>query len=143
MLFSLAIGLAALVRDGKILDLMLGLAGFACAAHIPIMSSLLTSLYCVPSRRRHCVFTFFLAGGNAFAVVFGGLGSGLVTQSFEGDWRATFVYIAVLYAAVAFVGFFIVPDTPRTYPTYMATSGAEEQYTLLGHGLEKRSSIAD
>lgn len=122
---------------------MLGIAGISCAAHIPITSSLLTSVYSTASTRRHCVFTCFLAGGNAFAVVFGGLGSGLVSGAFGGNWRATFGYIAVLYAVVAVVACLAVPNMPRNHPTYIITSGSGDRYTLLGHGLEKRSSMTD
>lgn len=143
VLFSLALGLATLVQDGILLDFMLGIAGFACAAHIPITSSLLSSVYSAPSTRRYCVFTFFLAGGNAFAVVFGSLGSGLISVSFDGNWRATLVYMAVMYAAVAVLACLAVPNMPRTHPTYIITSGSEDRYTLLGHGLEKRSSMTD
>lgn len=143
MLYSLTMGLASLARNGIILDLMLGAAGLACAAHIPIMSSLLTSIYSVPSKRRHFVFTCFLAGGNAFAVLFGNVGSGLATDALGGDWRGTCVYIAVMYAIVALIGVLTVPNMPRNYPTYIVSSGSEDRYTLLRRGIEKRSSMTD
>lgn len=142
-MFSLTLGLATRAPNGIILDLLLGVAGLACAAHIPIMSSLLTSVYSVPSTRRHCVFTFFLAGGNAFAVIFGGLGSGAVTIVAGGDWRACFLYIAGMYALVTAVAALVIPNVPRSYQAFIVSSGAEERYSLLGRGVEERSSIAD
>lgn len=143
MLFALAMGLATLVRTGIILDIMLGVAGLACAAHIPVMSSLLISVYSVPSKRRHFVITCFFAGGNVFAVLFGSLGSGLVTDALGGDWRGVFVFIAVMYTIVGFAGFWTLPNMPRNYPTYIVSSGSENRYALLRRGMEKRSSMTD
>lgn len=143
MLFSLTLGLATLTSNGIVLDVLLGVAGLACAAHIPIMSSLLTSIYVVPSTRRHCVFTFFLAGGNAFSVIFGGLGSGLVDTAMEGDWRGSFVYVAILYAITAVVGAVVIPNMPRTHSIQIVTSRPEDRFTLLGHPVIKRSAWTD
>lgn len=142
MVFSLAMGTATLTRNGIILDLVLGVAGVACAAHVPITSSILTSIYDVPSTRRHCVFTFFLAGGNVFAVVFGGLGSGVINVLFDGDWRGSFIFVAVLYAVVAIVVALAIPNVPRHYPTYMVSSASEDKYTL-GRSIKKRRALAD
>lgn len=143
MLFSLTVGLAALTRNGIVLDMLLGIAGLACAAHTPIMSSLLTSIYSVPSTRRHCVLTFFLAGGNAFSVTFGGVGAGLVTTAMEGEWRGSFVYVAILYAAVAMLGWLVIPNLPRTHSTHSTTPRSEETFTLLGRPVVKRSAWTD
>lgn len=143
MLFSLTIGLSALLGHGIFLNIMLGAAGFACAANIPIMSSLLTSIYPVPSTRRHCVFTFFLAGGNAFAVIFGGLGSGIVDVAMQGDWRASPVYIAVIYAIVTVVGALVIPNMSRTYPVHIVSSSSKDRFTLLGRPIHQRSSVTD
>lgn len=143
MLFSLTIGLTTLTSNGIVLDALLGVAGLACAAHIPIMSSLLTSIYVVPSTRRHCVFTFFLAGGNAFSVIFGGLCSGLVDTAMEGDWRGSYVYVAVLYAIIAVVGAVVIPNMPRTHSMHAIMSPTEDRYTLLGSPAIKRSAWTD
>ncbi|KAJ4396602.1 hypothetical protein N0V93_000823 [Gnomoniopsis smithogilvyi] len=140
MLFSLTMGLTALTTNGIVLDIMLGISGLACAAHFPIMSSLLTSIYAHPSTRRHCVLTLFLAGGNAFSIIFGSVGSGLVDMATNGDWRGSFVYIAVLYAIVAIVGIFVIPNIPRTYSTTAIKSNPENRYTLLGHAVVERKS---
>lgn len=107
------------------------------------MSSLLTSIYTVPSTRRHCVFTFFLAGGNAFSVIFGSVGSGLVDTAMDGDWRGSFVYVSVLYALVAIVGAVVIPNMPRTQSMPIVTSRSEDRYTLLGHPVIKRSAWTD
>lgn len=143
MLYSLTLGLATLAPNGIVLDLLLGVAGLACAAHVPIMSSLLTSVYSVPSMRRHLVFTFFLAGGNAFAVVFGALGSGAVTFFVGEDWRGCFVYISGMYVLVAAVGALAIPSMPRSYPAFAVSSGAEDQHNLLRQAVERRISIVD
>lgn len=131
-LFSLITGLAALCRDGIVLDVVLGLAGILAAAQTPVMSSLLASVYSAPSTRRQCVFTFFEAGANSIAVVFGSLGSGLVA-TLTRDWRASFVYIAVLLAIVLSVAIFAIPSTPEVGP-YSASMARhhEEQNALLG-----------
>lgn len=136
--FSLSMGLATFSPNGIVFDLMLGLSGLASAAHIPIVSSLLASIYPVPSTRRHCVFTFFLAGGNAFAVLFGGLGSGLVDTVLEGNWRASFTYIATLFAAVAIAGLFVIPNMPPELPVPpISRSQSEDQRPLLSPLAEK------
>lgn len=100
-------------------------------------------MYSASSTRRHCVFTFSLAGGNALAVIFGSVGSGLVSVSFGESWRATLVYMAVMYAVVAVVACLAVPNMPHAHPAYIIASGAEDRYTLLGHGVERRSSMSD
>lgn len=136
-------GLTALTSNGIVLDIILGVAGLACAAHIPIMSSILTSIYVCPSTRRHCVLTSFLAGSNAFAVIFGGVGSGLVNTAIDGDWRGSFVYIAVLYALIAVVAALVIPNTPRSHSMIAIASRSEDRYSLLGHPVVERSSWAD
>lgn len=143
LIYSLAMGAATLTRNGIVLDTILGVAGLACAAHVPITSSILTSIYPVPSTRRHCVFTFFLAGGNAFAVVLGSLGSGLVNVSLDGDWRASFIYIATLYALVSIVSALVIPNIPRHYPNYIISSSSGDRFALWGRSIKKRSAVAD
>lgn len=126
---------------------MLGLAGVLAAAQLPVMSSLLTSVYSVPSTRRHCAFTFFLAGGNSIAVVFGGVGSGLAA-TYTRDWRASFVYIAILFGTVLVVAVFAIPNLRKAgpYPEIVGQD-PEEQNALLVSGtrgaVEKHKMRAD
>lgn len=133
-------GLTTLTSNGIILDIILGVAGLASSAHVPIMSSILTSIYAYPSTRRHCVLTFFFAGSNAFSVILGGLGSGLVPVAMDGDWRCSFIYVAVLYAIVAAVGAVVIPNSPRAQSMFAITSVTEDHHTLLGHPVVKPSS---
>ncbi|ROV91352.1 hypothetical protein VMCG_09694 [Cytospora schulzeri] len=130
-LFSIVTGLAALCRDGIVLDVTLGFSGILAAAQLPVMSSMLTSVYSDPSTRRHCAFTFFLAGGNSIAVVFGGVGSGLAA-SYTTDWRTSFLYIAVLFIIILVVALFAIPNLPKagSYPEEMVHD-PEEQNALL------------
>lgn len=137
VVFSLAMGFTTFASNGIVFDIMLGVAGLASAAHIPIVSSILASIYTVPSMRRQCVFTFFLAGGNAFAVLFGGLGSGLVDTSLDGDWRASFIYIATLFGAVAVASIFVVPRLPQEQSLSPERSQQGDQLPLLSHPTEK------
>lgn len=143
MLFSISMGLTALTNNGIVLDIILGVAGLACAAHIPIMSSILASIYAYPSTRRHCVMMSFLAGGNAFSVVFGGVGSGLVNMAIGGDWRGSFVYIAILYALIAVVAALVIPNLPRRHSMIVIESRSEDRYSLLGHSIVERTSWTD
>lgn len=131
-LLSIVTGLTALCQDGIGLDVMLGIAGVMAAAQIPVMSGLLTSMYAVPSIRLHFIFTVLLAGGNSVAVVFGGIGSGLVATS-ANSWRASFVYIAVLFAIVLVLAALTIPDLPKDKP-YSASMDQcpDEQHALLG-----------
>lgn len=130
-------GFTVFSPNGIVFDIMLAVAGLASSAHIPIVSSLLSSIYTVPSTRRQCVFTLFLAGGNAFAVLFGGLGSGLVDTVLDGDWRASFIYIAALFAAVAIASLFVIPSMPRDPPPGLYQSQPEDQSPLLSHLTDK------
>ncbi|KUI56619.1 hypothetical protein VP1G_04040 [Cytospora mali] len=129
-LFSLVTGLTALCRDGIILDVMLGLAGVLAAAQLPVMSNLLATVYSIPSIRRHCIFTFFLAGGNSIAVIFGGFGSGLAAI-LTSDWRASFVYIALLFVIVLVVAVFILPNFPKAGPYMGDTVQYSEEHSAL------------
>lgn len=131
------------MTDGKILNLILGIAGAACSAHLPITSSILTSMYPTPSTRRYRVFTFFLAGGNAFAMVFGSLGSGLVKSAFGRTWYAPFVFIAVVYAIVTIAAWLTVPNLPQNYPHGIVASRSEDRYILLGDEVENLNSATN
>lgn len=113
---------------------MLGLAGILAAAQLPVMSSILTSVYSIPSTRRHCVFTIFLTGGNTIAVIFGGIGSGLAA-TYARDWRASFVYIAMLLVVVLVVAVFAIPNLRKDgpYPEDIVQD-PEEQNALLTSG---------
>lgn len=135
-------GLTTFSSNGIVFDIMLGVAGLASAAHIPIMSSILASIYTSPSTRRQCVFTLFLAGGNAFAVLFGGLGSGLVDTALNGDWRASFIYIAALFGAVVVASIFVIPKLPQDESLFPDQSQQEDQLPLLSHPTEKSHSQA-
>lgn len=110
---------------------MLGLAGVLAAAQLPVMSSLLASVYHAPSTRRHYAFTFFLAGGNFIAVIFGGLGFGL-SATLTRDWRTSFVYLAVMFFVVLLVAVFTVPNLRKAvpYPEIMVQD-SEEHIALL------------
>ncbi|ROV99571.1 hypothetical protein VPNG_07726 [Cytospora leucostoma] len=143
-LFSIVTGLTALCQDGIVLDVMLGLAGVIAAAQLPIMSGLLTSIYAVPSTRLHCIFTLFLAGGNFIAVVFGGISFGIVATSAK-SWRASFVYIAVLFVIILVLAVLTIPDLPKDKPYSESMDQCpDEQYALLGTehvGAMKRNEI--
>lgn len=133
-LLSVVTGLAALCRDEIALDVMLGFAGMLAAAQLPVMSSILVSVFSVPSTRLQCVFSLFLAGGNSIAVVFGGVGSGLAA-TYTRDWRASFVYIAVLFLLVVLLAVFTIPNLRKAgpYPKNMFQD-PEEQNALLTPG---------
>lgn len=92
---------------------MNALTGIAASANIAIMGSLLCSVYTTPSPRRNVIITMFLAGGNSVGVIFGGIGSGLVATGW--NWRASFVYMAIVFVLVAVVGFFAIPNLPGPY----------------------------
>ncbi|KAH7026250.1 major facilitator superfamily domain-containing protein [Microdochium trichocladiopsis] len=95
--FSLLAGATSFATNGITLDILSGLAGVACAANIPIAVGILSLAYSVPSRRKNMAFSSFLTGTPA-ATIIGGLGSGGLAQKLS--WKAPFVCLAVLYAAI-------------------------------------------
>ncbi|ETS81429.1 hypothetical protein PFICI_06431 [Pestalotiopsis fici W106-1] len=105
--FSLIVAFTSFANSGIVVDIMSGLAGLACAATIPIAVGILSLVYPEPSRRKNIVFSSFLMG-NPAAIIVGGLGTGGVASSFS--WRATFIFLGILYALVTILSWWIVPN---------------------------------
>ncbi|KAF3018108.1 hypothetical protein E8E14_007059 [Neopestalotiopsis sp. 37M] len=105
--FSLIVAFTSFANSGIVIDIMSGLAGLACAATIPIAVGILSLVYPEPSRRKNIVFSSFLMG-NPAAIIVGGLGTGGVASSFS--WKATFIFLGILYAIVTVLSWWIVPN---------------------------------
>ncbi len=128
--YCLFVGLAAISMNGVYLDVMLAMAGVVCASHIPIAVSMLSMAYPSPSCRKNLVFAFFVAGGNPLAIIFGGVGSGLVTMKYT--WRAAFCLLAGTFVVILVLAFLAVPpnlclpggEPPRGRDSGNASAGA-------------------
>ncbi len=110
--YCILAGLAAVSMNGIFLDVMMGFAGIACAAHIPTAVSILSSVYPIPSRRKNIVFALFLTGSNPLGIIFGGVGSGLSAMRFT--WRAAFCFLAAVFVIIVILGFWAIPNISRT-----------------------------
>jgi MFS family permease len=109
-LFCLLAGAASIAQSGIYLDIVFALIGSLCAVHVPIAVSILSAAYEHPGRRRNVAFAFFFAAGNPVAIVFGSLGSGLVSEKV--GWRTAFAYVAVVLVLVCAAAVFTVPALP-------------------------------
>ena len=109
MCFSLLVALTSFSRTGAILDFVSSLAGVASAANIPFAVGILSLAYPQSSRRKNLVFSSFLMGTPA-ATIIGGLGSGGLALRIS--WRAPFVCLSALYAAISILAWVFIPDVP-------------------------------
>lgn len=109
--FSLIVAFTSFANNGIVVDIMTGLAGLACAATIPIAVGILSLVYPEPSRRKNIVFSTFLMG-NPAATILGGLGTGSVATTF--NWKATFIFLGILYALITVLSWWIVPNVSES-----------------------------
>ncbi|KAI0595392.1 major facilitator superfamily domain-containing protein [Biscogniauxia sp. FL1348] len=105
--FATLVACTSLSPNGIVLDVVSGLTGIACAANIPIALGILSLTYPDSSRRKNLVFSSFLMGTPA-ATIIGGLGSGALAR--EISWKAPFISLAALYAAVSALAWVLVPN---------------------------------
>ncbi|KAK6951199.1 hypothetical protein Daesc_007730 [Daldinia eschscholtzii] len=105
--FCLLVSCTSFSQTGVVLDIISGLTGIACAANVPIAVGILSLVYPTPSRRKNIVFSSFLMGTPA-ATIIGGLGSGAL--ALEISWKAPFIALAALYAAVSGLACVFVPN---------------------------------
>lgn len=109
-LFSLAAGFSQTPIQ---LDILNGVMGLASAASIPPAQGILGNIYQRQSRRKNRVFACFSAG-NPMGFVFGSICSGLAVQIFNGKWRASFFFMAIIYVIVVVVALFSIPADDTT-----------------------------
>ncbi|KAI5927407.1 major facilitator superfamily domain-containing protein [Camillea tinctor] len=105
--FATLVACTSFSPNGIVLDIISGLTGIACAANIPIALGILSLTYPDSSRRKNLVFSSFLMGTPA-ATIIGGLGSGAL--ALEISWRAPFISMAALYAAISALAWVLVPN---------------------------------
>lgn len=111
LVYSLLVGVCAASMDGVFLDAMCALAGITCALHVPTVFSILQSAYPFPSSRKTVANTFFLASSNSTAIIVGSMLSGGLAVRF--NWRASFVFLAVLFMLAALLVLVFVPNFDR------------------------------
>ncbi|KAH8202294.1 hypothetical protein TruAng_003571 [Truncatella angustata] len=109
--FSLIVAFTSFSNTGIVVDMMTGLAGLACAATIPTAVGMLSLVYPEPSRRKNIVFSSFLMG-NPLATIVGGLGTGGVASAF--NWKATFIFLGILYALITILSWWIIPNVSES-----------------------------
>jgi MFS family permease len=106
IVFAVLAALIAISPNGRVMDVLLSLAGVACAANIPVAVGILSLTYQNPSRRRNMAFSSFLMGAPV-ATIGGGLGSGGLSQAVS--WKASFIGLGVLYVVVSMLAWVAVP----------------------------------
>lgn len=108
-LFSLFVMAAGFSRSPIEMDVLMGITGLMSAGAVPPAQGLLGVIYDKPSKRKNAVFACFSAG-NPLGFVFGMISSGVATQILS--WRASFWWIAIVYACFTVVAIFTVPSDP-------------------------------
>jgi MFS family permease len=108
-LFSVFVMAAGFSRSPVEMDVLMGLTGLMSAASVPPAQGLLGVIYDRPSKRKNAVFACFSAG-NPLGFVFGMISSGVATQILS--WRASFWWLAIVYACFTVVAIFTVPSDP-------------------------------
>ncbi|KAH7328302.1 major facilitator superfamily domain-containing protein [Stachybotrys elegans] len=88
-------------------NILCGILGLASAMVVPPAIGILGAAYSVPSRRKNWAFACFSAG-NPLGFALGSIVSGVATRI--SDWRAGFIFIAILWALLGLASCWIVPD---------------------------------
>ncbi|KAI1806109.1 MFS general substrate transporter [Daldinia bambusicola] len=137
--FCLLVSCTSFSPTGIVLDIISGLTGIACAANVPIAVGILSLVYPTPSRRKNIVFSSFLMGTPA-ATIIGGLGSGAL--AFEVSWKAPFIALAALYAAVCGLACVFVPNVsaPANEKTEIRIIAEPEAFPILSIEAPKKKS---
>lgn len=100
------------------MDILCGVLGLASAMTVPPAIGILGAAYAEPSRRKNWAFACFSAG-NPLGFAAGSLVSGVASRIF--DWRAAFVFLAIVWAVFAVAAFWIVPSVEAFEPAPFIT----------------------
>jgi len=106
-MFSVVIMGVGFSRTPLQMDVLMGFTGLMTAASVPPAQGILGVVYDHPSRRKNAVFACFSAG-NPLGFVIGMISSGVATEVLS--WRASFFWIAIIYACFTVVAIFTVPN---------------------------------
>lgn len=94
-------------NNGVLLDALCASAGAACAAMVPASIAILNAAYPYPCRRKNLAFAFYLSATPVGAAM-GGIGSGGLGTAF--GWRASFCFLAILYAVLLILAWVVIPQ---------------------------------
>lgn len=95
------------------MDIMCGVLGISSAMAVPPAIGILGAAYSVPSRRKNWAFACFSAG-NPLGFAIGSIVSGVAARIF--DWRAGFIFLAIVWAVLAVASFWVVPSVEAFEP---------------------------
>ncbi|KAJ4389897.1 hypothetical protein N0V93_007369 [Gnomoniopsis smithogilvyi] len=95
------------------MDIVLGVLGISCAMVVPPAGGILGAAYEKPSKRKNMAFAAFSAG-NPTGFVLGSITCGIATMLFS--WRATFYFIAMLWAVFFLHALWAVPNVEAFNP---------------------------
>lgn len=109
-LFGVFCFAASFAKTPIALDVLTAFMGLMSAAAIPPAQEMLGAIYDKPSKRKNAAFACFLAG-NPLGLVFGMI-TGAIANQFLG-WRASFIWLAMVYVVFSAIAFFIVPNDTR------------------------------
>jgi MFS family permease len=127
-LFSLLALGASFARTPITLDILMGIQGLVTASAVPPAQGMLSLIYDRPSKRKNAAFACFSAGnplGFVAGMIAGGIAAGIA------GWRASFWFLAMLYAVFTVVALFNVPPDPS--PKEKWTSQTWKKLDVVGN----------
>ncbi|PSS02279.1 major facilitator superfamily-domain-containing protein [Coniella lustricola] len=111
--FAVFVLLVGFARNSFWMDLVLGVLGVCCAMIVPPAGGILGQAYEKPSKRKNLAFAAFSAG-NPLGFVMGSITCGIATRIF--NWRASFFFIAILWAVFFLHALWAVPKVEAYTP---------------------------
>ncbi|KAI9744291.1 MAG: hypothetical protein M1818_002443 [Claussenomyces sp. TS43310] len=109
-LFSVILVIIGFSKSPIFMDIFCGLVGLCSAAVVPPAVGTLGAVYVKPSKRKNAAFGCFSAG-NPIGFAGGALMTGVVMKIF--DWRASFWFLAIVYALFTLLTIWTVPTGPN------------------------------
>ncbi|KAL2274757.1 hypothetical protein FJTKL_02736 [Diaporthe vaccinii] len=105
--FSALVLLTGFAQNPYWMLIMCGALGIPSAMVVPPAMGILGAAYKTPSRRKTSAFAAFSAG-NPLGFVFGSIVCGVASS--VSSWRAAYIFVAIVWAALAVFAVWAVPD---------------------------------
>ena len=111
-LFSAGCLITSFARNPFWMDILCGVLGLASAMVVPPAVGILGAAYRVPCKRKNFAFACFSAG-NPLGFALGSFATGVASKIF--DWRASFIFLCMLWAVFTVACVWIVPGNVESY----------------------------
>ncbi|KEY74196.1 hypothetical protein S7711_00355 [Stachybotrys chartarum IBT 7711] len=117
--FSAGCLIVAFAQNAYWVNILCGVLGLASAMVVPPAIGILGAAYAVPSRRKNIAFACF-SSGNPLGFALGSITSGVATRIF--DWRAGFILLAIIWAVLCVLSYWVVPSVEAYDPASTLSS---------------------